>query len=107
MSPGVIGISVRDRERHVLFVSTVLVEKMGFDRFRPGFTGTPRDHVFHFAGDAAFAQFFLENTMDIRLLVLVLDLVTAFLSADLTCTQHRGLACLPAIDRVFAGKALV
>ena len=47
------------------------------------FAGTPGDHVFHFAGDAALAQLFLEHLMDIRFLVLVLHLITAFLATDL------------------------
>src|SRR5262249_27553533 len=41
------------------------------------------------------------------LLILVLDLITAFLPADLTCTQHRRLVRLPAICRIFAREALI
>ena len=85
----------------------MLVWKVGLRGFCAGLAGTPWDHVFHFTGDAALAQLFLENPMDIRFLVLVLDLVTAFLAANLTRAQHCRLACLPAIGRVLPGKALV
>src|SRR5262245_17212103 len=75
--------------------------------FGSRFAGTPGDHVFHFAGDAALEQLFFEYTMDISLLVLVLHLVTAFLTTDLARTQHSRFACLPTMCRILARKALV
>src|SRR5262245_51711447 len=85
----------------------MLIRKVSFRRFCAGFAGTPWDHVFHFTGDAALAQLFLENAMDIRFLVLILDLVTAFFAANLARAEYGRLACLPAIGRVLPGKALI
>src|SRR5262249_17827900 len=85
----------------------MFVWEVSLRRFGSGLAGTPGDHVFHFAGDAALAQLFLEYVMDIRLLVLILDLVAAFLATGLACAQHSRLVCLPAIGRILAGKTLV
>src|SRR5262245_65479513 len=85
----------------------MLVWEVSLRGFGSGLAVTPGDHVFHFAGDAALAQLFLEYVMDIRLLVLVLDLITAFLATDLARAQHSRFACLPPIGGILAGKTLV
>src|SRR5262245_32103775 len=85
----------------------MLVRKVSLGGFGSGLAGTPWHHIFHFTGDAALAQLVFENSMDIRLLVLVLNLVAAFLATHFTRAQHRRLARLPSGCRIFAGKALV
>src|SRR5262249_44880183 len=90
-----------------LFVEPMLVWEVSLRGFGSRFASTPGDHVFHFASDATLAQLFLEYTMDISLLVLVLYLVTAFLTTDLARAQYSRFACLPTMGRILARKALI
>src|SRR4030095_11023288 len=90
-----------------LFVEPMLIREVSLRCFCARFARTPWDHVFHFTGDTALAQLFLENARNIRLLVLILNLVTAFLAAALARAEHGRLACLPPIGRILTGKALV
>src|SRR6266542_3783040 len=49
----------------------------------------------------------LEDLMDLRIFILILDLMAAFLAADFALAQHRGLARLPAIGGVLTRDALI
>src|SRR5918996_2433355 len=90
-----------------LCVRAVLVQKVRLGRFRSGLAGAPWNQLLHLAGEPALFKLVLEDAMDLRVLVLILDLTTAFLAADLTGAEHGGVERLPAGCRVLAGKALV
>ena len=45
--------------------------------------------------------------MDLRIFILVLDLIAAFFAADFALAQHGGLTRLPAVGRVLARDALI
>src|SRR5919106_3596099 len=90
-----------------LGVRPVLVRKVRLGSFRSGLPGAPWNQLLHLAGEPALFKLVLEDAMDLRVLVLILDLTTAFLAADLTGAEHGGVERLPAGCRVLAGKALV
>jgi len=66
----------------------VLVEKQHFRAFGSGFAGAPRHHFFHLAGDATFFELGFEDLMDLRIFILILDLIAAFFAADFALAQH-------------------
>src|SRR5262247_2280920 len=85
----------------------MLVQEVGLSRYRSGLSGAPRDHVFHLAGKPALAQLVLEDAMDLRILVLVLYLMAAFLAAHLARPEDGGDVRLPPSCGVLARHALI
>src|SRR5262247_507850 len=80
---------------------------MGLSGYRSGLSGAPWDHIFHLAGKPALAQFLLKNVMDLRILVLIFNLVAAFLAAHLARPEDGGDVRLPPSCGVLARHALI